>query len=714
MPLAPGTLLNNRYRINSILGQGGMGAVYRATDEHLSIAVAVKENLFLTEEYSLQFQREAHILAGLRHDNLPHVSDYFSLEHQGQYLVMNYIEGEDLRQRMERTGGLSEREVILIGISICEAIHYLHNRQPPVVHRDIKPGNIKVTQDGQAVLVDFGLAKIMQGSQATSTGARAMTPGYSPPEQYGTAHTGPRSDIYSLGATLYAAMTGVIPEDSLGRLTGNAELTPVRELAPRINKRFADAIERALEIDPDDRYQSAEEFKSALVDAGELSNLFQERPTITPPPESATSLENLPEGSASGSMPRRSSRPRNSKSFLRKRMQQRMAWVFVPAFVILISLAVFAVLLRPAFLPGSAYSETQTPSTPANSSTTIADASTLSTASTLSPDVTTTANSLAATPSPQQVELSNPTPALVAEPSPTPTPLGGGQAQIAFASDRTGVVQVWMMNIDGSQQRQLTNVSGGACQPSWSPDGMQIVFTSPCPGQQDSYPGSALYILNLADSKVIPLPNGSPEGDYDPAWSPDGNRIAFTTLRKGKPSIFVINLETQSVEDLSRQAFDDSQPAWMPGGMQLAFLRKYTTSQIWVMSDTGQYQAQFSKNEGVINMYPNWSNDGTVIYYSETSSNSFIPWLAGMRYEDRKTAREFRVPPKPQTDQGPVAQARISPDGFWFTYESWPDGTNHDIFIMKANGTDAKRLTTDPGVDFGPTWRPLSNNTTIP
>lgn len=275
MPLAVGTLLRNRYRIVSILGQGGMGAVYRASDEHLHIPVAVKENLFLTEEYGRQFQREAHILAGLRHANLPHVTDYFSTENQIQYLVMDFIEGEDLRQRMERMGALPERETILIGISICDALTYLHTRHQPIVHRDIKPGNIKVTPDGQAVLVDFGLAKIMQGSQVTSTGARAMTPGYSPPEQYGTARTDPRSDVYSLGATLYASLTGIIPEDGLNRLTGKSDLTPIRELTPKVNRRLAETIQHALEVDPEDRYQSAEEFKQDLVEAGELVNYFQ-------------------------------------------------------------------------------------------------------------------------------------------------------------------------------------------------------------------------------------------------------------------------------------------------------------------------------------------------------------------------------------------------------------------------------------------------------
>ena len=222
MPLAPGTLLNHRYRIVSILGQGGMGAVYRATDESLGIDVAVKENLFLTDEYARQFQREANILASLRHPNLPRVGDYFQMGDQGQYLIMDYIDGEDLRQRIERVGTLGEQEVVLIGAAICDALSHLHSRNPTVLHRDIKPGNIKITPGGEVLLVDFGLAKVVQGGQATTTGARAMTPGYSPPEQYGTARTDERTDIYSLGATLYAALTGVIPEDSLARATGKA------------------------------------------------------------------------------------------------------------------------------------------------------------------------------------------------------------------------------------------------------------------------------------------------------------------------------------------------------------------------------------------------------------------------------------------------------------------------------------------------------------
>jgi serine/threonine protein kinase len=259
-----------------------MGSVYRATDENLGVCVAVKENLFLSDEYARQFRLEANILAGLRHPSLPRVGDHFVIDRQGQYLVMDYIEGEDLRQLLDRSGTPPENEVIRIGAAVCDALTYLHTRVPPIVHRDIKPGNIKLTPDGNIVLVDFGLAKIMLGNQSTTTGARAMTPGYSPPEQYGTAHTDPRSDIYSLGATLYVAMTNTIPEDALARVTGNAVLTNPRKLVLTLSRKLSTAILKAMAVEPDSRFQTAEDFRQALLEAQSQPGNFVSRPTSNP------------------------------------------------------------------------------------------------------------------------------------------------------------------------------------------------------------------------------------------------------------------------------------------------------------------------------------------------------------------------------------------------------------------------------------------------
>jgi eukaryotic-like serine/threonine-protein kinase len=711
MPLAPGTLVNNRYRIIAILGQGGMGAVYRAYDEHLLISVAVKENLFLTEEYGRQFQREAQILAGLRHLNLPHVTDYFSLPSQGQYLVMDYIDGEDLRQRMERMGTIPEREATLIGISICEALTYLHNRRNPIVHRDIKPGNIKVTPDGQAVLVDFGLAKIMETGQVTSTGARAMTPGYSPPEQYGTASTDQRSDIYSLGATLYAALTGIIPEDGLTRMTGKAKLIPVRDIAPRTNRKLADTIERALEVDPDRRFQDAEEFKSALIEAGELASYFQPPPALSPPPMEPIESADLLEESESGigfarpSMHVRSKRRRRVKTGLYLAGGASVAAAVLFLIFLFVPEEASAVI---ASISGSPTRVNEVRETASENKQPVYEETATATSTPEAEQAQ--AVETVTTPYPEPTMTVEPTATIT--PVPSPTVVGGGMGQIAFASDRKGPMQIYLVNADGkSPPRQITNiVPAGACQPSWAPDGRRLVFTSPCPGKQESYPGSNLYIINLAESSPKPVQiTSSLEGDYDPAWSPDGQRIAFTSLRGGSPAIYVFDVDdpTAPPQKLSKISGAEKHPSWSPSGMQLAYVRQSVYAQVWVMSDNGQIHRIFSPKGPVNNLWPSWSMDEEIIFYSQSNPEPAVPRLIYRRWEDRDNNKENPIPVNPQGGSMPVAQVNPSPDGFWLAYESWPDGQNHDIYIMNLNGANQTRLTTDPGFDFGPVWRPL-------
>ena len=267
MSLNQGQLLRQRYRIIEALGHGGMGSIFRAVDENLGVEVALKENLFTIDDYARQFRREATILASLRHPNLPRVSDHFSIEDEGQYLIMDYIEGEDLQERLERIGPIEEGEVVFIGAAICDALSYMHSKDSVVLHRDIKPANVRITPSGGVYLVDFGLAKVMHGDQTTTTGARAMTMGFSPPEQYGAARTDARTDIYSLGATLYTALTGLTPEDSLAQTMDQLELTPVRERNPQVSKRVAETVEKALQVHPNDRWQMAAEFKNELLKA---------------------------------------------------------------------------------------------------------------------------------------------------------------------------------------------------------------------------------------------------------------------------------------------------------------------------------------------------------------------------------------------------------------------------------------------------------------
>lgn len=194
--ISTGHILANRYRIVKLLGQGGFGAVYRAWDISLSHPCAIKENLETSSVAQRQFAREAQILANLSHPNLPHVTDHFVILGQVQYLVMDFIEGENLQEILDRLGGpLPEDQAIFWIKQVCDALTYLHSQNPPVIHRDLKPANIKIDPTGKAVLVDFGIAKIFDPSQGTTVGARGVTPGFSPPEQYGQGGTDPRSDV---------------------------------------------------------------------------------------------------------------------------------------------------------------------------------------------------------------------------------------------------------------------------------------------------------------------------------------------------------------------------------------------------------------------------------------------------------------------------------------------------------------------------------------
>ncbi len=216
-PQAETTLLKHRYSLLNRLGQGGMGSVYKAEDTELgNRLVAIKEmsqkglNQQEAEEAMDAFKREALLLAGLMHPNLPRIYDHFS--EQGRwYLIMDFIEGQSLEDYLTQHGGaLLLEEVLDYGIQLCNVLHYLHTRQPPIIFRDLKPDNVLRTDDGHLYLIDFGIARHFKPGQARDTIAFG-SPGYAAPEQYGKAQTTPRADIYSLGVMLHQMITGEDP-----------------------------------------------------------------------------------------------------------------------------------------------------------------------------------------------------------------------------------------------------------------------------------------------------------------------------------------------------------------------------------------------------------------------------------------------------------------------------------------------------------------------
>ncbi len=264
-------LQQGRYQIRALLGRGGMGTVYLAADRNLSDRqVAIKENVDTAPATQEQFQHEALLLSRLTHPNLPRVTDHFIEPSGRQYLVMDYVEGDDLRTFLHtRHGPLPEGLALSWIEQVLDALAYMHNwidpstRKPtPIIHRDIKPGNIKRTPNGRIVLVDFGVAKIDETTEGTVVGAKAITPGYSPLEQY-TGGTDARSDIYALGATLYMLLTGQRPPDATA-LAAGAPLPPPRQVNRQLSRATERMVLRALALQPADRYQSIDEMRAAF------------------------------------------------------------------------------------------------------------------------------------------------------------------------------------------------------------------------------------------------------------------------------------------------------------------------------------------------------------------------------------------------------------------------------------------------------------------
>lgn len=277
-------ILHDRYRIRERIATGGMGNIYLADDIRLEGRLcALKEVEHdrtvpsnLLKESRQQFRREANVLARLDHPNLPKVSDYFA-RGAWDYLVMDFIPGKDLRTLMlearQKNRFLDEMEILSWSYQLADALTYLHQQNPPLVHRDVKPSNLKITPTNILKLVDFGLVKALVPDEMTITVIQGRgTALYTPLEQYGGdgLHTDIRSDIYAFGCTLYHLLTNTPPVDARQRFLHPESMPAPRKINPTIGVRTERAILWAMELHPDDRPSSIGEFRSYLMGTREL------------------------------------------------------------------------------------------------------------------------------------------------------------------------------------------------------------------------------------------------------------------------------------------------------------------------------------------------------------------------------------------------------------------------------------------------------------
>jgi serine/threonine protein kinase len=274
-------LQNGRYHILRKIGSGGQGTVYEAEDQELNTKVALKEAHVKIAQLRRALKTEAQRLANLRHTALPNVRGYF-VEGHFEYLVMEYIAGDNLAEQLDQQGDpFSMPDVLAWAYQLLDVLTYLHMQQPPVIHRDIKPDNIKLTPDNQIILLDFGIAKGgLPGDPNTLV--YAHTRGYAPPEQMTSDPTDERSDLYAVGATLYHLLTGHQPEEALKRAQKlyNGESDPVfpaNELNPKVPPAIAEVLAKAMALDAKERPASA-------VEMGDMLKQASNPPPPPPPP----------------------------------------------------------------------------------------------------------------------------------------------------------------------------------------------------------------------------------------------------------------------------------------------------------------------------------------------------------------------------------------------------------------------------------------------
>jgi len=625
--LAYQTVLGNRYQVMSVLGCGAMGAVYLAEDGRLvGRRCAIKENRpnaddppEMLDRMKEQFLAEASVLARLDHAGLPKVSDYF-IENGREYLVMDYVEGQDLNTMLQEAGKpLAESAVLNWADQALDALAYLHNQQPqPIIHRDIKPANLRLTPRGKVKLVDFGLVKLFDASNpATKVELRGLgTPAYAPLEQFAGSddHTDTRSDLYALGATIYHLLTNLYPPDVHQRLLKPEVLPPPRKLNRHLSENTERVIQKAIEIHPSQRFQSAEEMRQALTTPLPLTSKSDSGGVRLNPTVSPISFGLVGFG-------------------LVLVILMGVAWLlFGDQITSTSATATTTPTAQIAALPSATNTATPAPTVNPNQA-----ATNIPTRVVTAPTSTATT---AATPSPTTGPTATP------PPTDTPTP---------------AVLQ--------------------AIPPSWL--GGTIAYPVFNDTDYDLYFGAA----NGSGSQLFK------QSASQPAFSPDGSRIAYHSWRRDAWGLTTADLS--GANDIVVARFvEDQLPTWVADGQEIIFLSRRAGDRKSRLYKVGSATAN---TEGIVlgeGEYPTIGSAGQLVFKGWGSTGTGLQLAA----EDLSGV-------EPLTDHDTDTAPAPSPDGRQVAFMSRRDG-NWEIYLINSDGSNMRRLTDNPAEDGLPVWSP--------
>ena len=641
MTAAPDKLVGQQlgpYEILEAIGQGGMARVYKGYHSDLDRYAAIKViiwGLVEDEEFTTRFRREAQAIASLRHPHIVTIYDFGKYEY-GYYLVMEYIDGEDLEAHVARGQRLSPEFIQSTIANIASALDYAHGND--VIHRDVKPSNIMMTQRGEAILTDFGLVMLPNSTGNTTMGTSFGTPYYMAPEQAASSAAAvPASDIYSLGVILFELLAGTPPyvaDSPLGVALKHVSdpIPNIQDFAPDTPDTVKSVIERAMAKNASDRFVTASEMAEALrlawqEDADGLSPALPVLPAnIAPPATTVPPPLNFP-----------TNRPPTQPVSLKQTWYKRpkIVWgIILVAVLVILSIGVGLNLRESGQTTASATAQAAATLQAANDTPTATAGSATETATrqnqaaidnTPSPSPTMTET---ATPEPTSTETplptdtptstntptstSTPTPAPTDTPIPTDTPtptavivvpvvvntltpeeqIESLRGKILFKTDRAGRVEIYQMNGDGSDQKPLgaefAYLYNEAIRwESFSPDQKRSIVVRGA-GQVD------LWLVNLAEGGDLRITtNGA--ADYDPVWSPiqGDDRIVFVSERTGKGDLYILTLNGSGVRRLTINEEDfDKHPSWSPDGTMVTYWSDQgwqKNPQIWRLNvDTGE------------------------------------------------------------------------------------------------------------------------------